>query len=130
MDIPVFANGDILSIEDVIKCLELSGADGVAVGRGALGDPTLIGRIEHYLATGEKLPVPPLEERIEMLKLHLEGEIALRGENVAIKFMRKFYPYYFSGFENAKQLRSKLVTEDNLETITKTLDNCTLYCSR
>lgn len=127
VDIPVFANGDILSIEDVIKCLELSGADGVAVGRGALGDPTLIGRIEHYLATGEKLPVPPLEERIEMLKLHLEGEIALRGENVAIKFMRKFYPYYFSGFENAKQLRSKLVTEDNLENIYKLLDKKLLF---
>lgn len=122
VDIPVFANGDILSIEDAIRCLELSGADGIAVGRGSLGDPTLIGRIEHYIATGEILPVPPLEERIEMLKKHLEGEIELRGENVAIKFMRKFYPYYFSGFENAKQLRSKLVTEDNLENIYKLLD--------
>ena len=52
VDIPVFANGDILSIDDAIICLEQSGADGVAVGRGAIGDPTLIGRIEHYLKTG------------------------------------------------------------------------------
>lgn len=117
VDIPVFANGDILSIDDAIQCLEQSGADGIAVGRGAIGDPTLIGRIEHYLNTGEKLPVPPLNERMEMLKWHLDEEIKLRGEGVAIKFMRKFYPYYLSGFENAKVLRSKLVLEESYEKI-------------
>ena len=124
VDVPVFANGDITSIENAIECLELSGADGVAIGRGALGDPTLIGRIEHYLHTGEKLPIPPLDERIEMLKWHLDEEIKLRGENVAIKFMRKFYPYYLSGFENAKVLRSKLVLEGCYKEITNLLQSC------
>ena len=122
IDVPVFANGDILTIDDAIKCLELSKADGIAIGRGALGDPTLIGRIEHYLHTGEKLPVPPIEERIEMLKKHLHEEIKLRGENVAIKFMRKFYPYYLAGFKNAKVMRSKLVIEEKLEGIINILD--------
>ena len=122
IDIPVFANGDIISIDNAIDCLELSGADGVAIGRGALGDPTLIGRIEHYLHTGEKHPIPPLDERIEMLKWHLDEEIKLRGENVAIKFMRKFYPYYLSGFENAKVLRSKLVIEDDYAKIIELLN--------
>ncbi len=117
VDIPVFANGDITSIEDAINCLEISGADGVAIGRGALGDPTLIGRVEHYFLTGEKLPIPPLNERIEMLKIHLNEEIKLRGENVGIKFMRKFYPYYLSGFEHAKTLRSRLVLEDSYNNI-------------
>ena len=126
VDIPVFANGDITSIDDAIKCLELSKADGVAVGRGAIGDPTLIGRIEHYLHTGEKLSIPPLEDRIEMLKCHLDEEIQLRGENVAIKFMRKFYPYYLSGFENAKVLRSKLVVEEDYQTILNLLQSCCL----
>ena len=123
VDIPVFANGDITSIDDAIKCLELSNADGVAVGRGAIGDPTLIARIEHYLHTGEKLPVPPLEERIEMLKYHLDEEIKLRGENVGIKFMRKFYPYYLAGFKNAKVLRAKLVTEESLDYILTLLNS-------
>ena len=122
IDIPVFANGDILSIEDAIECLEQSGATGVAVGRGALGDPTLVGRIEHYFATGEKLSVPPLNERIQMLQTHLDDEITLRGEKVGIKFMRKFYPYYLSGFENAKQLRSKLVLEENYNNIKNLLN--------
>lgn len=123
VDIPVFANGDILTVDDAIKCIELSGADGVAIGRGALGDPTLIARIEHYFQTGEQLPPPPLEERIEMLKWHLDEEIKLRGENTAIKFMRKFYPYYLAGFKNAKVMRSKLVIEENLESIINILDS-------
>lgn len=127
VDIPVFANGDITSIENAIECLELSGADGVAIGRGALGDPTLIGRIEHYLNTGEKLPVPPLEKRLEMLKWHLDEEIKLRGKNVAIKFMRKFYPYYLSGFENAKVLRSKLVLEEDYNKIIELLTAAISY---
>ena len=121
VDIPVFANGDITSIEEAIECLELSGADGVAIGRGAIGDPTLIARIEHCLKTGEKLPIPPLEERIEMLKFHLDEEIKLRGKNVAIKFMRKFYPYYLAGFKNAKALRSKLVLEEDYDKIIELL---------
>lgn len=123
VDIPVFANGDITSIDDAIKCLELSNADGIAVGRGAIGDPTLIARIEHYLHTGEKLPDPPLEERIEMLKYHLDEEIKLRGKNVGIKFMRKFYPYYLAGFKNAKVLRAKLVTEESLDNILPLLNS-------
>lgn len=122
VDIPVFANGDITSIDDAIKCTELSGADGVAIGRGALSDPTLISRIEHYYKTGEKLPQPTLEEKLQMLKYHLDEEIKLRGENVAIKFMRKFYPYYLAGFKNAKILRSKLVVEENYDNIIKLLD--------
>lgn len=121
VDIPVFANGDILTVDDAIKCIEHSGADGVAVGRGALVDPTLIGRIEHYFQTGEQLPPPQLEERIEMLKWHLDEEIKLRGKNTAIKFMRKFYPYYLTGFKHAKVMRSKLVLEESYENIIQLL---------
>ena len=123
VDIPVFANGDIVSIETAIEALNESGADGVAIGRGALGDPALIKRIEHYLKTGEKLPPPPINERIEMLKFHLEEEIKLRGENTGIKFMRKFYPYYLSGFKHAKQLRTELVLEENYDKIITILNN-------
>lgn len=122
IDIPVFANGDITSIETAKECLEQSKADGVAIGRGVLGDPTLLYRIEHYLHTGEKLPVPPLEEKIKILKWHLDEEIKLRGEKVGIKFFRKFYPYYIAGIKNAAKIRSILVVEENYENILKTLE--------
>jgi len=123
VDIPVFANGDIIDIDSAIRCLELSQADGIAVGRGALGDPTLLGRISHYLKTGEKLEKPSLEIRADMLKKHLNDEIELRGEQVAIKFMRKFYPYYLAGFQNAKTLRTKLVLEDDYNTVINLIDD-------
>lgn len=122
VDVPVFANGDVTSIETAVECLEQSGADGIAIGRGVLGDPTLLYRIEHYLQTGESLPVPSLEEKISMLKWHLDEEIKLRGEKVALKFFRKFYPYYIAGIKNAAKVRSILVTEENYDNIMKTLD--------
>ena len=123
VDIPVFANGDILTVDDAIRCIEESGADGVAVGRASMGDPTLIGRIEHFFATGEKLPEPTLDEKIEILKEHLNQEIALRGENVGIKFLRKFYPCYIAGIKNAAKVRSILVREENYEIIMSLLDS-------
>lgn len=123
VDVPVFANGDILTVDDAIRCIEESGADGVAVGRASMGDPTLIGRIEHFFATGEKLSEPTLDEKIEILKEHLNQEIALRGENVGIKFFRKFYPCYIAGIKNAAKVRSVLVREENYETIMNLLDS-------
>ncbi len=117
VDIPVFANGDVTSIDSAIECLELSEADGVAIGRGVLGDPTLIHRVAHYLSTGEKLPVPTLEEKLDMMRVHLDEEIKLRGENVAIKFFRKFYPYYIAGIRNASKIRGVLVLEEDYNKI-------------
>lgn len=128
VDIPVFANGDINSIETAIDCLEQSCADGISIGRGILGNSDLISKIEHYIQTGEKLPASSLEEKIETLKLHLDEEIKLRGSNVGIKFVRKFYPYYINGIENAAKYRAKLVLEDNYDEIIKILDSIKNPC--
>lgn len=122
VDIPVFANGDVVSIETAVQCLEESEADGVAIGRGALGDVTLIGRVEKYLNTGEYLPPPTLEEKIEGMKKHLLKEIEFRGEEVGIKFVRKFYPYYVNGFQGASKCRGELVMTDDLNRILEILD--------
>ncbi len=122
VDIPVFANGDIKSIESAEKCLEQSEADGVAVGRAAIGDPSLIYRIEHFIKTGERLPNPTIEEKIQDLKTHLDEEIALRGEKVGIKFVRKFYPFYINGIKNAAKYRSKLVIMDEYKEICEALE--------
>ena len=129
VDIPVFANGDVVSIESAIQCLEESEADGVAIGRGALGDPSLLYRVEKYLNTGEYLPPPALDEKIETLKLHILEEMELRGEDVGIKFCRKFIPYYLSGFPGASKLRGELVLMDNPDKVFQTLDNITFaFC--
>jgi tRNA-dihydrouridine synthase B len=123
VDIPVFANGDVVSIETAEQCLEESQADGIAIGRGILGDPTLIFRIERYLNTGEYIPPPTLEEKICGIKKHLMKEIEFRGENVGIKFTRKFYPYYVNGFPGASKCRGELVLMENTKDIMKLLDS-------
>ena len=120
--IPVFANGDILSIDSAIECLEQSGADGVAIGRGVLGDVTLISRIENYLLTGQKLAPPSIEERVETAKVHLLEEIKLRGEDVGIKFTRKFYTYYINSIKDAAKYRAMLMHEEDYDNIIKILD--------
>lgn len=122
VDIPVFANGDVDSIESAQQCMEISHADGVAIGRGIIGDASLIFRIEHFFRTGEKLPVPTLQEKIENLKIHLDEEIKLRGEKVGIKFVRKFYPYYINGINNAAKYRGRLVLIEDYDEIISILN--------
>ena len=122
VDIPVFANGDVVSIETAVQCLEESQADGVAIGRGCLGDPSLLYRVEKYINSGEYIAPPTLEEKILTLKKHLNKEVEFRGENIGVKFCRKFYPYYVNGFTGASKLRGELVLMDNLEEIFRKLD--------
>lgn len=122
VDIPVFANGDVNSIESAVQCLEESQADGVAIGRGVLGDVTLISRIEKYLTTGKYTPAPTIEEKVFQAKKHLLREIEFRGEEVGVKFVRKFYPYYINGFQGASQYRGNLVKLEYFEEIIKLLD--------
>lgn len=130
IDIPVFANGDITSIETAEKCMEDSQADGIAIGRGVLGDPTLIARIEKYFNTGVYTPPPTLEEKINGMKNYLKREVEFRGENIGLKFVRKFYPYYINGFPRASKYRGELVMIDNLDEINKLLDTILLQNSK
>jgi len=122
VDIPVFANGDVVSVETAVQCLEESEADGVAIGRGILGDITLIHRVEQYINNGVYLPPPTLEEKVEALKKHLHKEVEFRGEDVGVKFMRKFYPYYLNGFQGASKLRGEIVLIPKLKDVLDILD--------
>lgn len=122
LDIPVFANGDIKSVEDAILCLEASNADGVSIGRGIMGDFTLPARLEEYFRSGKILPEPGLDEKIEMLKKHIEAEIELRGEVNGIKFMRKFYGFYISAVKNASKYRQALVLMNTYKEVERGLD--------
>lgn len=124
INVPLFVNGDIIGPISAKKALEESNADGVAIARGVLGQPELIHRIEHYFKTGEILPEPSIYQKIEMMKDHLDDEVRLRGEKVAIQFVRKFYPYYIKGIKGASQYRGRLVTENgyvNIITLLNTI---------
>ena len=122
LSIPVYANGDIKTIQDAKDCLELTGAKGVSIGRGIMGDFTLPYRIEKYIETKEIIPEPNLIKRIEMLKEHLHLEVEHMGEKNGVKFMRKFYNYYISSTRNASKYRSALVTLETEKEILEVLD--------
>ncbi len=122
VNIPVFANGDIKTLEDAIKCLEITNCDGIAIGRGIMGDFTLPYRIEQYFERGVIIPAPTLEEKISMLKKHLQQEVDYMGEKNGVKFMRKFYSYYITSERNASKYRSVLVQLEEQKEILKVLD--------
>ena len=122
LSIPVFANGDIKTIQDAKKCIEMTGAKGVSIGRGIMGDFTLPYRIEKYIESKEIIPEPDLIQKIEMLKEHLRLEVQHMGEKNGIKFMRKFYNYYISSTRNASKYRNALVTLETEKEILEVLD--------
>ena len=122
LKIPVYANGDIKTLEDAKNCLELTHAKGVSIGRGIMGDFTLPYRIEKYINEGVTIETPNLAEKIEMLKIHLHKEVENMGEINGVKFMRKFYNYYISSVRNASKYRSMLVTLETEKEIIKILD--------
>lgn len=114
--IPVIANGDITSPEKAKACLEITKCDGIAIGRGILGDPGLIYRIEEYIKNGNLIPAPSIHERLELALLHCKMESKLRGEIYGIKFMRKFFAWYIKEIKNATKYRYDLV---RISTITE-----------
>ena len=122
INIPYYANGDIKTVQDAVKCLEITGANGISIGRGLMGNPFLAGHIEHYFKTGEILKEATLEEKIEILKRHIIGEVNLRGEKNGIKFMRKFYNFYISSVRDASKYRQVLVRIESLDEVLKVLD--------
>lgn len=126
IDIPFFANGDVVSPQTAKECLEQSKANGIAIGRAAMGDLSVIHRIEKYLNDGILLPEPTLEEKISMLKKHLDFQIEFRGEENGIKFFRKFYPCYIRNIRGGGDYRHRLVTELNYDKIVSILNEILL----
>ncbi|QNN70417.1 tRNA dihydrouridine synthase DusB [Thermomonas carbonis] len=92
--IPVIANGDIDSPEKARLVLDATGCDAVMIGRAAQGRPWILGRIAHYLATGESLPEPSLQDIRDILLGHLEHLHAFYGEVSGVRIARKHLGWY------------------------------------
>ena len=106
--IPVIANGDIHSPDDALRCLEVSGADGVMVGRGTMGHPWLVGQIDAALSG---LPVPPApgpRARLELAAEQLQALVAARGDH-GLLIARKHMGWTCNGFAGAPKLRHALM---------------------
>ena len=121
MTIPVFGNGDIDSPEKAKLYKERYGVDGIMIGRASIGYPWIFREIKHYLNTGELLPPPGIQERVDAAIRHLTHSINWKGEKLGVLEMRRHYTNYFRSLEGIKHFRSILVTESDPETLVATL---------
>jgi tRNA-dihydrouridine synthase B len=104
--VPVIANGDINAIDDVDRALALSGADGVMIGRGAYGRPWLLRQIMHWLATGERLPDPGLDEQYRVISAQYEAMLELYGPQIGVNCARKHIGWYTRGLPGSAEFRN------------------------
>jgi len=117
---PFLVNGDITTVELAKEAMDISGADGVLIGRGGLGNPWFFKQVETYLKTGEKIPEPTLEERLALVRHHAQLQIEHYGDHGLTK-LRKHLPWYFKGHGQWKDLRAKLVRVSSMEELEEIL---------
>lgn len=114
--IPVIGNGDVVDEETAFRMFEETGVDGIMIGRGSFGNPWIFRKILHFLETGEKLPEPSKEERLEIMKRHIALAVKEKGE-IAIKELRKHIAWYTKNLKNSSEFRNcinQLETEPEL----------------
>ena len=120
--IPVIGNGDVVDEESAKKMFQETGVDGIMIGRASLGNPWIFERVKYYLETGEKLREVTLDEKLKIIKEHLELEIEEKGEIVAIKEFRKHLAAYSKNLPNSSSFRSKVNKIEDKNNLEKELD--------
>jgi|TARA_B100001248_G_scaffold217969_1_gene173285 tRNA-dihydrouridine synthase B len=125
MNIPVFGNGDIDSPQKALKYKNKYGVDGIMIGRASIGNPWFFNQVKHYLKTGTILSLPTLEERVKVVKEHLDFSIKWKGDRLGIVEMRRHYANYFKGIPNFKPIRTELVTLESSEELFHVLNSIT-----
>ncbi|MDX1686116.1 MAG: tRNA dihydrouridine synthase DusB [Saprospiraceae bacterium] len=120
--IPIFGNGDIDSPEKAVEYRNRYGVDGIMIGRASIGYPWIFREIKHFMATGQKLDTPTVEERVSAARQHLTHSLEWKGTKLGVLEMRRHYTNYFRGFRGIKHFRSRLVTLDDPADIFAVLD--------
>ncbi|MBQ8208359.1 MAG: tRNA dihydrouridine synthase DusB [Clostridia bacterium] len=118
VSVPVVGNGDIYSAEDARRMIDISGCDGIAVGRGALGNPWIF---EEIIAAerGEEYKRPNIAERLKTAIAQTERMCEEKGEYIAVREARKHVSWYITGIRGAAEARHRVNSVETIEEIKK-----------
>lgn len=119
--IPLFANGDILTLEDAARVLSETGADGIMIGRGAVGNPFIFSEIASAIE-GKECFAPTLEEIKNAAMTQLSYAIEDKGESLAVREARGQLARYFHSFRGCAELRAKINRAETRKDIVSALD--------
>lgn len=123
VSIPVIGNGDVTSAEDAVRMQQLTGCDGVMVGRGAQGNPWIFRELVEYDRTGVIPPRPSLEELKATMLRHARLQIEYKGDYLGIREMRKHVGWYTTGLKGAAALRAEINQVQSYEELEQLLGN-------
>jgi tRNA-dihydrouridine synthase B len=115
--IPLIANGDIKNSDDARRALDLSGADGVMIGRACYGKPWLISQINAELKGQDVVAAPPILQQKKIVLNHFAEMIEHYGEQTAIPLARKHIGWYSSGLKGSADFRAKINTTQGAENV-------------
>lgn len=123
VNIPVIGNGDIRTCYDAKRMLDETNCDAVMIGRGVLGNPWLIKECVDYLENGIEPKEVTLEDKINMIKRHLELLIETKPYKVAMLEIRSHTAWYLKGLDNSKELKEKIFKTTTKEELISLLDD-------
>ena len=120
VSVPVIGNGDVTDGVSARQMLDETGCDFLMVGRGALGRPWVFRQIDAFLARGEVLPDPPLDEQMRVMLEHIRTLCAYKGDYIGMREARKHAAWYIRGIRGAASYRNRigqLTTIEQLEAL-------------
>lgn len=124
VSIPVLCNGDVHTADKIAEALRISGCDGVLIARGALGNPWIF-KQWNAIAEGKEPCLVTIEERIRVVKRHLELHVEQHGPQSVTTF-RKHLSWYFKGIPNVKKYRDAMMTAKTADELTLVLNSILL----
>ncbi len=125
LSVPVLGNGDVFECWDALRMMRATGCDGVIVGRGCLGRPWLFGELDQVFAGQEPVAPPSLGGVVDVMEDHGRRLMALFGDELGVRMLRKWCSWYTRGFRGAARVRgdlARLTTLSSVRELLSTLD--------